>query len=90
MADFCDADGARKLKAKIEEYWALQGLVVSVELVDVPFTPQMRSVRTDIRSNMVNGMPACKATATVPKETKPSAPFAIRERNTRPDFYWVR
>jgi hypothetical protein len=30
---------------------------VDVDLVDAGFVPAMRSARTDVRSNMVNGMP---------------------------------
>jgi hypothetical protein len=55
--DFCNQDGARKLKAKIEEYWAERGFDVHIDLVDAGFVPAMRSARTDVRSNMVNGMP---------------------------------
>lgn len=59
-SDFCDADGARRLKLKIEEYWASRGLDVSINLIDAGFVPAMRSQRTDVRSNMVNGMPPRK------------------------------
>jgi hypothetical protein len=58
-SDFCDSDGARKLKAKIE-YWTSRGFDVSVSLVEAGFVPAMRSARTDVRSNMVNGMPPRK------------------------------
>ena len=33
---------------------------VEVDLVDAGFVPAMRSARTDVRSNMVNGMPRRK------------------------------
>ncbi|MEZ5937040.1 MAG: hypothetical protein R3C52_02335 [Hyphomonadaceae bacterium] len=59
-SDFCDSDGARKLKAKIEEYWQQRGFDVSINLVDAGFVPAMRSARCDVRSNMVNGMPPRK------------------------------
>ena len=59
-SDFCDNEGARKLKAKIEEYWTSRGFDVSINLVDAGFVPAMRSARTDVRSNMVNGMPPRK------------------------------
>jgi len=59
-SDFCDNDGARKLKAKIEEYWTSRGFDVNINLVDAGFVPAMRSARTDVRSNMVNGMPPRK------------------------------
>lgn len=58
--DFCDNDGAQKLKAKIEEYWTTRGFDVSIDLVDAGFVPAMRSARTDVRSNMKNGMPPRK------------------------------
>jgi hypothetical protein len=56
-ADFCTPDGARRLKAKIEEYWKERGYNVDVKLVEAGFVPAMRSARTDVRSDMVNGMP---------------------------------
>ncbi|MBI1339651.1 phosphoglycolate phosphatase [bacterium] len=55
--DFCTEDGARRLKARIEEYWAERGFNVSINLVEAGFVAAMRSARTDVRSNMVNGMP---------------------------------
>ncbi|MDZ4760208.1 MAG: phosphoglycolate phosphatase [Alphaproteobacteria bacterium] len=58
--DFCNTDGARKLKAKIEEYWSERGFDVNINLVEAGFVPAMRSARTDVRSNMVNGMPPRK------------------------------
>jgi hypothetical protein len=58
--DFCGKDGAKKLKAKIEEYWTCRGYDVYVDLIDAGFEPAMRSARTDVRSNMVNGMPPKK------------------------------
>ncbi len=58
--DFCNTDGARRLKAKIEEYWTERGFDVSIDLVDAGFVPAMRSARTDVRSNMINGMPLRK------------------------------
>ncbi|MEM6626904.1 MAG: hypothetical protein AAGB25_04390 [Pseudomonadota bacterium] len=61
--DFCNEDGARRLKSKIEEYWTNRGYDVSINLVDAGFLPAMRSARTDVRSDMVNGMPARKKTA---------------------------
>ena len=55
--DFCNADGARRLKQRIEEYWRDRGYTVDVKLVDAGFVAAMRSARTDVRSDMVNGMP---------------------------------
>jgi hypothetical protein len=56
-SDFCSVDGARKLKQKIEDYWRERGYDVRVKLVEAPFMAAMRSARTDVRSDMVNGMP---------------------------------
>ena len=70
-SDFCDNDGARKLKAKIEEYWTNRGFDVSINLIDAGFVPAMRSARTDVRSNMVNGMPPRKNSAR-PEPGKPA------------------
>lgn len=55
--DFCTADGARRLKLKIQEYWRDRGYDVSVDLIEEGFVPAMRSGRTDVRSDMVNGLP---------------------------------
>jgi hypothetical protein len=55
--DFCTNDGARRLKLKIQEYWRDRGYDVSVDLVEEGFVPAMRSGRTDVRSDMVNGLP---------------------------------
>lgn len=57
MKDWCDTEGARRLREKIREYWAERGYEVDVDLVDAGFVAAMRSARTDLRSNMVNGMP---------------------------------
>jgi hypothetical protein len=56
-ADFCNTDGARRIKNKIEDYWRDRGYDVEVKLVDAGFMAAMRSARTDVRSDMVNGMP---------------------------------
>ncbi len=55
--DFCTNDGARRLKNKIEEYWRERGYDVNVSLVEEGFVPAMRSGRTDVRSDMLNGFP---------------------------------
>lgn len=57
MKDWCDNEGAQRLREKIREYWADRGYDVDVDLVDAGFVAAMRSARTDVRSNMVNGMP---------------------------------
>ncbi len=59
--DFCNVDGARRLKQRIEEYWRERGYDVDVKLIDAGFMAAMRSARTDVRSDMVNGLPARKA-----------------------------
>ena len=55
--DRCDEEGAKRLREKIAAYWAERGYEVDVDLIDAGFVPAMRSARTDVRSNMVNGMP---------------------------------
>jgi hypothetical protein len=55
--DFCNVDGARRLKQRIEEYWRERGFTVDVKLVEAPFVAAMRSARMDVRSDMVNGFP---------------------------------
>jgi len=59
--DFCSTDGARRLKQRIEEYWRERGYTVDVKLIDAGFVAAMRSARTDVRSDMVNGLPARRA-----------------------------
>lgn len=55
--DFCNADGARRLKQRIEEYWRDRGYNVEIKLVEAGFVAAMRSARMDVRSDMVNGFP---------------------------------
>ena len=55
--DFCNVDGARRLKSRIEDYWRERGFNVDIKLVEAPFVAAMRSARTDVRSDMVNGFP---------------------------------
>jgi hypothetical protein len=55
--DFCNVDGARRLKMRIEEYWRERGYNVDVMLIEAGFVAAMRSARTDVRSDMVNGFP---------------------------------
>jgi hypothetical protein len=61
--DFCNVDGARRLKQRIEEYWRERGFTVDVKLVEAGFVAAMRSARTDVRSDMVNGLPTKRASA---------------------------
>lgn len=56
--DFCNVDGARRLKQRIEEYWRERGYNVEVKLIEAGFVAAMRSARTDVRSDMVNGLPS--------------------------------
>lgn len=58
--DFCNADGARRLKQRIEDYWRERGYSVEIKLIEAGFVAAMRSARTDVRSDMVNGMPSRK------------------------------
>lgn len=55
--DFCTREGALRLKERIESYWKERGYDVNIELLEAGFMPAMRSARTDVRSNMVNGKP---------------------------------
>lgn len=55
--DFCNREGALRLKAKIEAYWAERGKSVMVTLQNVGFHPAIREARYDVRSDMIGGMP---------------------------------
>ena len=55
--DHCTREGAEKLKEQIETYWADRGHDVRVNLVQGGFLAAMRSARTAIRSNLINGIP---------------------------------
>lgn len=57
MADQCNKDGANRLAQRIEDFWRKRGFDVVVEMKDEGFVSTMRSARTDVRSDMVNGMP---------------------------------
>lgn len=59
--DFCNVEGARRLKQRIEEYWRDRGYAVDIKLIEAGFVAAMRSARTDVRSDMVNGMPTKRA-----------------------------
>ena len=61
--DFCNVDGARRLKQRIEEYWRERGYAVDVKLIEAGFVAAMRSARTDVRSDMVNGFPTKRQAA---------------------------
>jgi len=55
--DYCTREGAERLKDQIEAYWAERGHDVRVNLVSGGFLASMRSARTDVRSNLINGVP---------------------------------
>ena len=57
MSDLCDKDGAKRLAIKIQDFWRKKGFEVHVETREEGFVSTMRSARTDLRSDMVNGMP---------------------------------
>jgi hypothetical protein len=78
MKDWCDEEGAKRLREKINAYWIERGFEVDVNLIDAGFVPAMRSARTDVRSNMVNGMP-CRRAAGEGNEARAS----YRPKDTR-------
>lgn len=57
MSDLCTNDGAARLAAQIRDFWRKRGFDVAVETREEGFVATMRSARTDLRSDMVNGMP---------------------------------
>lgn len=57
QSDYCTREGAERLKDTIEAYWADRGHDVRINLVQGGFLASMRSARTDVRSNMINGVP---------------------------------
>jgi hypothetical protein len=63
MTDLCNRDGAGRLAAKIQDFWRKRGFDVVVEMRDEGFVSTMRSARTDVRSDMINGMPTKSAVA---------------------------
>jgi hypothetical protein len=70
--DFCNVDGARRLKMRIEEYWRERGYNVEVKLIEAGFVAAMRSARTDVRSDMVNGFPTKRERETTDERPSPS------------------
>ena len=60
--DYCTREGAERIKQQIEEYWADRGHDVSINLIKGGFLASMRSGRTDVRSNMINGIPTFSST----------------------------
>ena len=57
MSDFCTNEGANYLAERIREFWRKRGYEVDIEARREGFISTMRSARTDLRSDMVNGMP---------------------------------
>lgn len=55
--EFCDQDGAYRIKRTIEAYWAKLGHPVTVEVVNMGFSNACRQARFDVRSQMRNGLP---------------------------------
>ena len=60
--EFCDADGAGRLKQRIEEFWRARGFAVSVEFIEGRLSAAVRSAHTDVRSDMLDGLPSHKRT----------------------------
>ncbi len=63
MSDHCTDAGAARLAQRIKEYWRKKGFEVDVDMRPEGFVSTMRSARTDVRSDMVNGMPRRSAGA---------------------------
>ena len=60
--ELSDAEGAQRLKQRIEAYWKERGFNnIEVELHPAGFLSSMRTARVDLRSNLVNGQPPEKA-----------------------------
>lgn len=55
--NFCDRAGAEELKARLKAYWTARGYDIDVTVREGGFHPAVRSVRFDVRSNLVNGLP---------------------------------
>lgn len=53
----CDRAGAIRIAKAIEEYWAKRGHNVQIILHEAGFHPALRSVRVDVRSDMIGGYP---------------------------------
>ena len=57
MSDFCTNEGAQYLADRIKDFWRKKGYEVELESHREGFVSTMRSARTDLTSDMVNGMP---------------------------------
>lgn len=51
----CDEEGAAVLQRKIRAHWA--PYVIEFKTVQAPFHYAVRKARTDLRSDMINGLP---------------------------------
>ena len=60
--DFSTKAGASILASKIADYWCQRGYEVMVQLEEMGFHPALRTVRCEIRSNLVNGLPRTATT----------------------------
>jgi hypothetical protein len=57
-ANFCDLEGAKRLKEKIEAHWRAKGFKPpKIELVQQAFDSSVRAGRYDLRSDMSGGLP---------------------------------
>lgn len=56
--NFCDLEGAKRLKEKIEAHWRAKGFKPpKIELVQQAFDSSVRAGRYDLRSDMSGGLP---------------------------------
>jgi hypothetical protein len=56
FGEYTDRAGASEIKARIEAYWRARGYDVQVKLVDAS-SPALRAARTDVRSDLIDGLP---------------------------------
>lgn len=54
----CSQAGAFELKARLEQYWNQRGYKVRVSVAEAGFRPALRAASFELRSDMVNGLPA--------------------------------
>jgi hypothetical protein len=50
--------GSEALAARIVKYWALQGYQIQAYVAEKPFNVAMRSVRWEVKTDLVNGLPS--------------------------------
>lgn len=55
--NYCDKEGAERLKSKIEVYWAMRGHRVQVHIEQKGFSAAMRGAYWVVRSDLVGGLP---------------------------------